>query len=98
MKNIDVEWSDLKSFVDDRSLSIQWLDIANIYYMYAFDGLLSLSCDIRQASSPVVGTPQEVAQQIATRYKGKVERISPVVYQPDVALLIELRDQIAAAL
>jgi hypothetical protein len=37
-----------------------------------------------------------VAQQIATRFKGKVDRISPVVYQPDVALLTELRQQIAA--
>ena len=46
----------------------------------------------------VVGTPQEIAQQIVSRYKGKVDRISPVVYQPDVALLTELRTQIAAAL
>jgi alkanesulfonate monooxygenase SsuD/methylene tetrahydromethanopterin reductase-like flavin-dependent oxidoreductase (luciferase family) len=46
----------------------------------------------------VVGTPAEVAQQIATRFKGKVDRISPVVYQPDVALLTEVRQQISAAL
>ena len=46
----------------------------------------------------VVGTPAEVAAQIATRFKGRVERISPVVYQPDLALLTELREQIAAAL
>ena len=46
----------------------------------------------------VVGTPAEVAAQIAARFKGKVERISPVVYQPDVALLAELRQQISAAL
>jgi probable F420-dependent oxidoreductase len=44
----------------------------------------------------VVGTPTEVAGQIATRFRGKVDRISPVVYQPDVALLTELRQQIAA--
>jgi alkanesulfonate monooxygenase SsuD/methylene tetrahydromethanopterin reductase-like flavin-dependent oxidoreductase (luciferase family) len=46
----------------------------------------------------VVGTPAEVAQKIATRFKGKVDRISPVVYQPDVALLSEVRQQISAAL
>jgi len=46
----------------------------------------------------VVGTPAEVAAQIATRFKGRVDRISPVVYQPDLALLTELREQIAAAL
>ncbi len=45
----------------------------------------------------VVGTPAEVAQKIAQRYRGKVERISPVVYQPDVALLAELRSQISSA-
>jgi hypothetical protein len=46
----------------------------------------------------VVGTPAEVAQKIASRYKGKVDRISPVVYQPDVPLLMELRQQISAVL
>ena len=46
----------------------------------------------------VVGTPAEVAAQIATRFKGRVDRISPVVYQPDLDLLTELREQIAAAL
>ena len=46
----------------------------------------------------VVGTPAEVAQQISERFQGKVDRISPVVYQPDVPLLTELRDQISATL
>jgi alkanesulfonate monooxygenase SsuD/methylene tetrahydromethanopterin reductase-like flavin-dependent oxidoreductase (luciferase family) len=46
----------------------------------------------------VVGTPAEVARKIAARYKGKVDRISPVVYQPDVPLLTELRQQISAVL
>ena len=45
----------------------------------------------------VVGTPAEVGQQIAARFGGKVERISPVIYQPDVSLLAELRQEIAAA-
>lgn len=46
----------------------------------------------------VVGTPAEVATQIAARYKGKVDRISPVVYQPDLELLAQLRREISAAL
>ena len=46
----------------------------------------------------VVGSPAEVAAQIATRFKGKADRISPVVYQPDVALLTELRQQISAVI
>lgn len=44
----------------------------------------------------VVGTPAEVAGKIAERYSGKVDRISPVVYQPDVPLLAQLRREIAA--
>jgi probable F420-dependent oxidoreductase len=44
----------------------------------------------------VVGTPSEVAGKIAERYSGKVDRISPVVYNPDVPLLAELRKEIAA--
>ena len=45
----------------------------------------------------VVGTPAEVATKIADRFGGKVDRISPVIYQPDVPLLSELRNEIAAA-
>lgn len=44
----------------------------------------------------VVGTPADVAEQIAARFTDKVDRISPVIYQPDVALLKEVRQQIAA--
>ncbi len=46
----------------------------------------------------VVGTPGEVAAKIVERYRGKVDRVSPVVYQPDVELLRTLRSEIAAAL
>ncbi|MEP1472526.1 MAG: TIGR03617 family F420-dependent LLM class oxidoreductase [Halieaceae bacterium] len=38
----------------------------------------------------VVGTPQEVAAAISSRCAGKMERISPVIYQPDTQLLITL--------
>ncbi len=44
-----------------------------------------------------VGTPAEVAAQLAQRYRGAVDRISPVVYQPDLELLAVLRDEIHAA-
>lgn len=40
----------------------------------------------------VVGTPQEVAAAINNRCGGKMERISPVIYQPDTELLITLLD------
>jgi len=45
----------------------------------------------------VVGTPREVAAKIVERFAGKVDRISPVVYQPNVELLAVLREEIAAA-
>jgi len=45
----------------------------------------------------VVGTPSEVARQMVQRYRGLVERISPVVYQPDLALLAALRREIHQA-
>ena len=46
----------------------------------------------------IVGTPKEVAAKIVKRYAGKVDRISPVVYQPDAELLTVLREEISAAL
>jgi probable F420-dependent oxidoreductase len=46
----------------------------------------------------IVGTPGEVAAKIVERFAGKVDRISPVVYQPDAELLTVLREEITAAL
>ena len=45
---LDVEWSQLKSFVDDRNLTVQWLDIKDIYHVRAFDTTWVLSTRIRQ--------------------------------------------------
>ncbi len=46
----------------------------------------------------VVGTPKDVAAKLVARYAGKADRISPVVYQPDLELLTTLREEISAAL
>ncbi len=43
----------------------------------------------------VVGSPSEVATKIATRFSHKVDRVSPILYQPDVELLAQLRGEIA---
>ena len=45
----------------------------------------------------VIGSPSEVARQIAERFQGLVERVSPVIYQPDVELLATLCSEIRAA-
>lgn len=39
-----LEWSDYKSFVTTRGLSIQWLDDSQFYYLYAIDGALQIEC------------------------------------------------------
>ena len=54
MRNIEVSWTEMKSFVDARSLSCQWLDIGDTYYITAIDGSFSLSCQILKDG----GTPQ----------------------------------------
>jgi probable F420-dependent oxidoreductase len=59
--------------------------------------LASLVDDDMLHTFAVVGSPAEVATQIAERYKGKADRISPVVYQPDLPLLTALQQEIAAA-
>jgi probable F420-dependent oxidoreductase len=42
----------------------------------------------------VVGEPAEVADKILTRFDGQVERVSPVIYSPDTALLQQLLSDI----
>lgn len=41
-----VQWSLFKQFVDNKSLSIQWLDLDKIYSLKAFDGSFSLECEL----------------------------------------------------
>lgn len=78
-------WEDLQVEANKLTREGNWMELANL-----------IDDDILKTFA-VVGTPAEVAAQIATRFKGKVDRISPVVYQPDVPLLVELRQEIAAA-
>jgi len=37
-----VSWSQLKSFVDSKNLSIQWIDVDDYYLLLAFDGIFTL--------------------------------------------------------
>lgn len=48
-------------------------------------------------SFALVGTPQQVAQQLVARSSGTMDRVSPVIYNPDTELLTELLAQIRAA-
>lgn len=50
MKEISVDWIDIKSFVDSRSLSIQYLDIGGVYYIKAIDVNFVLSMELKQTT------------------------------------------------
>ncbi|MEH6582640.1 MAG: TIGR03617 family F420-dependent LLM class oxidoreductase [Halioglobus sp.] len=78
-------WEDLQVEANKLSRAGKWMELTEL-----------IDDDILKTFA-VVGTPAEVAEQIASRYKGKVDRISPVIYQPDIALLTELRSQLSAA-
>jgi len=52
MKEIFVNWSDLKDFVDDKQISIQYLDIGGIYHLRAVDEVLVLGCELKKTATP----------------------------------------------
>lgn len=45
---MQVKWEIFKNFVNERSLSIQWISLGNRYSMKALDSNFSLSCDIHK--------------------------------------------------
>lgn len=50
---IKVNWSDFKSFVDAKSISIQWFAFSNKYELRALDGPFIVSCQIdKQETAP----------------------------------------------
>ncbi len=44
----ELPWSIFKSFVDDRALSVQWIDNDATYFMWAYDGPMAFRCAIYQ--------------------------------------------------
>ncbi len=77
-------WDDLHVEAKRLSKEGKWMEMAGL----VDDEVLN--------TIAVVGTPAEVAGRIAERFKGRVERISPVAYAPDVELLAELCREIRA--
>ena len=51
MLNKKVNWSQLKSFVDSRSLNVQFLEFDNSYWINAIDGQFSLTCELDKSPS-----------------------------------------------
>lgn len=79
-------WEDLHTAANGLVREGRWAELTAL-----------IDDDILQAFA-VIGTPAEAARQIVARFHGSVERVAPVIYQPDVALLSELRREIAAVL
>ena len=77
-------WDDLHVEAKRLSKEGKWMEMAGL----VDDEILH--------TIAVVGTPAEVAGKIAERFQGRVERISPVAYAPDVELLAELCREIRA--
>lgn len=48
MSELKVRWSDLKTFVDARNLSIQWIETSSAYYLKAVDSLYILSAVVKK--------------------------------------------------
>lgn len=48
--NLEVTWTELKEFIDDRNLSVQWININSRYQLVALDGAFSVNCNILQTS------------------------------------------------
>ena len=70
-------------------------DAQQIIRQGAWEQLNDLIDDEILHTFAVVGTPAEVADKIRARFTGKAQRVSPVVYQPDVPLLTALREELA---
>jgi len=79
-------WEDLHLEANRLSKEGKWMEMAEL----VDDEVLN--------TIAVVGTPKEVAVKIAQRFKGKVERISPVAYAPDVELLAAMCSEIRAVI
>jgi hypothetical protein len=47
----EIPWALFKTFVDDRSLSVQWIDNDSTYFMWAYDGPMAFRCAIYQDGS-----------------------------------------------
>jgi probable F420-dependent oxidoreductase len=78
-------WDDLQPRLQSMSREGKWLEMA---------GLIN---DEMLHAFAVIGSVQEVAQQLVERCGEDMDRISPVIYQPDTALLGNLASAIRNA-
>jgi hypothetical protein len=75
--NMEVNWTQFKSFVTDRGLSIQWVTINDNYWLKAFDGIFSLECII-----PLDTTLSSESVDFETNFKTNGNKSLPQQNQP----------------
>ncbi len=78
-------WEDLQPEATRLSKEGKWLEMGQ------------LIDDEMLHTFAVVGMPSEVAEKIVSRFGGKVDRVSPILYQPDIELLTLLRKELSLA-
>lgn len=71
-------WEGLQQVWSDMAREGKWIEMA---------GLVS---DQMLETFALVGTPEQVAKKMKARCDSKIDRVSPVIYQPDMALLTVL--------
>jgi probable F420-dependent oxidoreductase len=79
-------WQELQPKLMEMSKTGKWVEMA---------GLID---DEMLSTFAVTGSVTEVAQKLASRCRGKMERVSPVIYQQDTALLGDLLTAFRTAL
>lgn len=54
-----VNWTNLKNFINNKSLAPQYLEFQNYYHVVALDGVFELFCEIPKISPTPSGSDQE---------------------------------------
>lgn len=57
-----------------------------------WDALATEITDEMLRTFAVIGTPKEIVEQIARRFGGRVDRVSPTIYKPDLAVLTAIAE------
>lgn len=56
---IQVDWSVFKGFIDDRGLSVQYVDTGNAYHLRGVDAAFILGCSLDKVTPAPVGSDQK---------------------------------------
>lgn len=54
-----LKWTDLKTFIEDRKINLQYIEFSNYYYIIAIDGPLSFYSEVSKVPVAPIGSDQE---------------------------------------